>query len=89
MDARPLIYAGHDSVIVRVPVARRLVRVIVTREALETRFDAVHSPEGWVSAYQAHAQEIEAVVRDKVARATPEPVLVSKHDFGAVALMAS
>ena len=30
MDVRPLIYAGHDSVIVRVPIGRRLVRAIVS-----------------------------------------------------------
>ena len=83
MDVRPLVYAGHDSVIVRVPVAGRLVRVIVTREALETRFEAGHTPDGWVQAYRAHANEIDGVVRDKVARAAPEPVLVSKHDFAA------
>lgn len=85
MDVRPTIYAGTDSVIVRVPLGGRLVRVIVTREALECRFDAGHSPQAWVDAYMAHASEIEAVVRDKVARATPEPVLVSKHDFRAAA----
>lgn len=87
MDVRPLIYAGSDSVIVRVPMASRLVRVIVTREALETRFDAGHSPEGWVEAYRAHSTEIDAVVRDKIARACPEPILVSKHDFTPVAVL--
>jgi hypothetical protein len=81
MDARPMVYAGGDSVIVRVPVSGRLVRVIVTREALETRFAAGHTPEEWVHSYRAHADEIDAVVRGKVARASPEPVLISKHDF--------
>jgi hypothetical protein len=81
MDVRPMVYAGHDSVIVRVPVGNRLVRVIVTREALETRFEAGHTPDGWVQAYRAHANVIDGVVRDKVARAATEPVLVSKHDF--------
>jgi hypothetical protein len=81
MDGRPQIYAGRDSVIVRVPVAGRLVRVIVSREALETRFDAGDSPQAWVDTYQANAAAIEAVIRGKVARASPEPVMVSKHDF--------
>jgi hypothetical protein len=81
MDVRPAIYAGHDSVIVRVPVGRRLVRAIVSREALESRFNAGDSPEAWVETYRANAQAIEAVVQNKVSKAAPEPVLISKHDF--------
>lgn len=81
VDARPLIYAGADSVIVRIAVGGRLVRAIVSREALERRFGAGHSPQGWLDSYVAHADEIDAVVRDKVARACPEPVMVSMHDF--------
>lgn len=81
MDVRPPIYAGHDSVIVRVPIGRRLVRAIVSREALESRFNAGHTREEWVETYRANANVIEAVVQDKVAKATPEPVLISKHDF--------
>ncbi len=80
-DVRPEIYAGHDSVIVRVPVGKRLVRAIVSREALEARFHAGRTPQDWVEAYRANAGTIEAVVQGKVARASPEPVLVSKHDF--------
>jgi len=81
MDVRPLIYAGHDSVIVRVPIGRRLVRAIVSREALESRFNAGRTREEWVETYRANAVAIEAVVQDKVSRASPEPVLISKHDF--------
>lgn len=81
MDVRPPIYAGHDSVIVRVPIGRRLVRAIISREALESRFNAGHTREEWVETYRANANVIEAVVQDKVAKATPEPVLISKHDF--------
>ncbi len=80
-DVRPEIYAGHDSVIVRMPVGRRLVRAIVSREALETRFQAGHSREAWVDTYRANASAIEAVVQDKLARACPEPILISKYDF--------
>ncbi|RZI86150.1 MAG: DUF1488 family protein [Rubrivivax sp.] len=81
MDGRPQIYAGRDSVIARVPIGGRLVRVIVSREALETRFDAGDSPQAWVDTYRANAETIEAVIRGKVAKASPEPVMVSKHDF--------
>lgn len=80
-DVRPQMYAGLDSVIVRMPIAGRLVRAIVSREALETRFDAGHGPDGWLQAYRANADAINAVVRDKVDRASPEPIMVSKHDF--------
>lgn len=89
MDARPPVYVGSDSVIVRLLVGGRLVRVVVSREALETRFDAVHTREGWLGAYQANAQEIEAIVRGKVAKAAHEPVLVSKHDFAAAPLLSA
>ena len=81
MDVRPLIYAGHDSVIVRVSVGRRLVRVIVSREALESRFNSGRSREEWVETYRANSDMIEAVVQHKVSKASPEPVLISKHDF--------
>lgn len=81
MDVRPPIYAGHDSVIVRVPIGHRLVRAIVSREALESRFNSGTTREAWVETYRANAVTIEAVVQDKVARASPEPVLISKHDF--------
>jgi len=74
-------YAGRDAVIVRVPVAGRGVRVLVSREALEERFAAGPAPQDWVSAYQSHAEVIDAVVRAKVAKASPEPVVISKHDF--------
>lgn len=81
MDGLDEIYAGHDAVIVRVHVGRRRVRAIVSREALEERFAAQHTPDAWVDAYRAHADVIEAVVRHKVARASPEPVVISKYDF--------
>ena len=74
-------YAGREAVVIRVGVGRREVRAIVSREALEERFEAGHDPQDWVDAYRAHADAIDAVVRAKVARASPEPVLVSKHDF--------
>jgi hypothetical protein len=80
-DVRPLVYAGHDAVIVRVPGHQRLVRAIVSREALETRFEAGHSQQGWVAAYLSHVDQITAVIQDKIARACPEPILISKHDF--------
>lgn len=80
-DVRPEMYAGLDSVIVRVPVAGRLVRAIVSREALETRFHAGHGPDDWLQAYRANCTAIEAVVKHKVSRASPEPIMVSKHDF--------
>ncbi len=80
-DVRPPVYAGHDSVIVRMPIGRRLVRAIITREALETRFAAGHSQQAWIEAYHAHAQAIEAVVQDKLSKACPEPILISKYDF--------
>ena len=74
-------YAGRDAVIVRVPVGGRGVRVLVSREALEERFAAGPAPQDWVYAYQSHAEVIDAVVRAKVAKASPEPVVISKHDF--------
>lgn len=80
-DVRPEIYAGHDSVIVRMPIGRRLVRAIVSREVLESRFHAGHTREDWVDAYRANAVTIEAVVQNKIARACPEPILISKYDF--------
>ncbi|MBI2733424.1 MAG: DUF1488 family protein [Aquabacterium sp.] len=80
-DVRPVIYAGHDSVIVRLPVGLRLVRAIISREALETRFSAGHTRQDWVDTYLAHASQIEAVVQDKIAKACPEPILISKYDF--------
>jgi len=80
-DVRPVIYAGHDSVIVRLPVGLRLVRAIISREALETRFQAGHNRQDWVYTYLANASQIEAVVQDKIAKACPEPIVVSKYDF--------
>jgi hypothetical protein len=80
-DVRPLVYAGHDAVIVRVPAPSRLIRAIVSREALETRFQAGHTQQDWVDAYLSHAEQIVAVIQDKIARACPEPILISKHDF--------
>lgn len=80
-DVRPLVYAGHDAVIVRIPVHQRLVRAIITREALECRFQAGHSPQEWVDTYMANAEQIVAMVHDKISRACPEPILISKHDF--------
>jgi hypothetical protein len=80
-DVRPEMYAGLDSVIVRMAIAGRLVRAIVSREALETRFQAGHSPDDWLQAYRANADAINAVVKGKVDRASPEPIMVSKHDF--------
>lgn len=80
-DVRPEMYAGLDSVIVRMPIAGRLVRAIVSREALETRFHAGHTPEDWLQAYRANAEAINAVVKAKVNRASTEPIMVSKHDF--------
>lgn len=80
-DVRPEMYAGLDSVIVRLPIEGRLVRAIVSREALETWFHAGHEPQGWLEAYRANANAIEAVVKTKVSRASPEPIMVSKHDF--------
>ncbi|RZL03201.1 MAG: DUF1488 family protein [Rubrivivax sp.] len=77
-------YAGRDAVIVRVPVGGRGVRVLVSREALEERFAAGPAPQDWVYAYQSHAEVIDAVVRAKVAKASPEPVVISKHDFPVV-----
>jgi len=74
-------YAGKDAVIVRLPVGGRGVRVLVSREALQERFSAGPEPDDWVSTYHSHADEIDAVVRAKVAKAAPEPVIVSKHDF--------
>ena len=61
-DVRPLVYAGHDAVIVRIPVQRRLVSAVISREALETRFQAGHDPQDWVNTYHAHTDEILAVV---------------------------
>lgn len=81
MDVRPHIYAGHDSVIVRVPIGRRLVRAVVSREVLESHFNSGRTREDWVETYRAHAEMITAVVQDKVSKASPEPVLISKHDF--------
>lgn len=80
-DVRPVIYAGHDSVIVRLPIGLRQVRAIISREALETRFKAGHNQQDWVDTYLANASQIEAVVQDKIARACPEPIVVSKYDF--------
>lgn len=80
-DVRPVIYAGLDSVIVRLPVGLRLVRAIISREALETRFSAGHTRQDWVDTYLANAPRIEAVVQDKIAKACPEPIVVSKYDF--------
>ncbi len=80
-DVRPLVYAGHDAVIVRVPGRQRLVRAIISREALESRFQAGHTQQAWVDAYLIHADQITVVIQDKIARACPEPILISKHDF--------
>lgn len=80
-DVRPPIYAGHDSVIVRLPIGRRLVRAVISREVLENRFASGHSRQDWIDTYQAHAPEFEAVVQTKLARACPEPILISKYDF--------
>lgn len=80
-DVRPQIYAGHDAVIVRMPIGRRLVRAIVSREVLEVHFQAGHTQQDWIDAYEAHAGDIAAVVQGKLARACPEPILVSKYDF--------
>ncbi|MBI5333070.1 MAG: DUF1488 family protein [Burkholderiales bacterium] len=74
-------YVGHEAVVIRVDTGRREVRAVVSREALEERFAAGHTPQDWLLAYQAHAEEIQAVVRAKVARASPEPVVISKYDF--------
>jgi len=74
-------YVGHEAVVIRVHTGRREVRAVVSREALEERFSAGHTPTDWLHAYQAHADEIDAVVKAKVARASPEPVVISKHDF--------
>lgn len=65
-------YVGHESVVIRVDTGRREVRAVVSREALEERFAAGHKPQDWLLAYQTHAEEIQAVVRAKVARASPE-----------------
>jgi hypothetical protein len=82
-------YAGNDAVIVRLPVGGRSVRVLVSREALEERFAAGPAAADWVQAYHAHADVIDAVVRAKVARACPEPIVVSKHDFPSLAHLAA
>jgi hypothetical protein len=80
-DVRPLIYAGHDSVIVRMPIGHRLVRATISREALEKHFQAGNTRQDWVDTYLANSLKIEAVVQDKVAKACPEPIVVSKYDF--------
>jgi hypothetical protein len=80
-DVRPLIYAGHDSVIVRMPIGQRQVRATVSREALEKHFKAGKTRQDWVDTYLANAIQIEAVVQDKVSKACPEPIVVSKCDF--------
>lgn len=80
-NSLPDIYVGNDAVIVRLDLGQRRVRAIVSREALEERFSAQHNPAAWLDAYKANSAVIDAVVRDKVARASPEPVIISKYDF--------
>ena len=82
MNALLNAYPGRNALIVRVEVGRRRVRAIVSREALEERFASPRTPDAWLATYEAHAGTIDAVVRDKVARACPEPIVVSMHDFG-------
>lgn len=62
-------------------VGLRLVRAIISREALATRFQAGHSRQDWVDTYLTNATQIEAVVQGKIAKACPEPIVVSKYDF--------
>ena len=81
MNALPDYYPGRNALIVRVEVGRRKVRAIVSQEALEERFSAARTPEAWVEAYRTHCETIDALVRDKVARACPEPIMISMHDF--------
>ncbi|TAL18382.1 MAG: DUF1488 family protein, partial [Aquabacterium sp.] len=81
MNSLPDIYVGNDAVIVRLDMGQRRVRAIVSREALEERFSAQHNPAAWLDAYKANSAVIDAVVRDKVAKASPEPVIISKYDF--------
>lgn len=81
MNALPDYYPGRNALVVRVEVGRRKVRAIVSQEALEERFAAQRTPEAWVDAYRANSAAIDALVRDKVARACPEPIVISMHDF--------
>lgn len=81
MDALSDVYLGKQAIILRLDVGRRRVRAVVSREALEQCFAAERKPEAWMAAYKANVIAIEAVIRDKVARACREPIVVSMQDF--------
>ena len=81
MDALPNYYPGRNALILRVDMGRRKVRAIVSQEALEERFGSARTPQAWIEAYRAHAATIDALVRSKVQRACPEPIVISMHDF--------
>lgn len=81
MSEQPYFHADSASVRFWVKVGDHLVGASVGKAALHYRFMPQASDDDPLATYRAHAAEIDAVVRRRVAGGSIEPVMLREFDL--------
>ena len=70
----------NEAVRFRVRMGEGEIRCIASREFFQTHYGAGPDPDTWVTAYRAHAEEIDAMVIQRFQRDGLSPVLLHASD---------
>lgn len=79
--SEPNVDTRSEAIRFAVVVGGLIVRGLVSREFLENRFAAGPRPADWLTAYEAHRQEIHQLVSSKYLQDGDSPVLIHPDDF--------
>ncbi|HSV47632.1 MAG TPA: DUF1488 family protein, partial [Ramlibacter sp.] len=82
-DDAPFFHDSSGTVRFWVDVGGRLLGASVSREALHHRYRPGVQGDDPLETYQAHAAEIEAAVRRRLAQGSIEPVMLREYDLRA------
>jgi len=86
MSAAPFFHADSGSVRFWTLIDGLPVGASISKETLHYRYNAQRSDDDPLSTYNAHAIEIEAAVRRRVAAGSIEPVMLREYDLRAPAV---
>lgn len=81
MSDSPFFHEASGTVRFWVPVDGNLLGASVSREALHHRYSPTAQGDDPLETYRAHAAEIEAAVRRRLAEGSREPVMLREYDL--------
>lgn len=81
MSEPPVFHEPSDAVRFWVQIDEQLIGASITRQTLHYRFRPLERDDDPVETYKAHATEIDAAVRRRVAKGSIEPVMLREYDL--------